>query len=227
MSRILIVEDHPELADLIARALSRSGTAADVAGNLKQADAALGQLSYAALILDRGLPEGDGLSWLRRLRANDCRLPCLILTARDALRDRVAGLDAGADDYLPKPFEMDELVARVRALLRRQPSWDTAIPDYDDVAVDPVRAQLRSGRASINLAPSELQVMVLLVRARGQVVRRQALEAAAWGLSEAVTPNALEVVVHRLRRKLTVVGSRNQIVTTKGVGYALAAATSG
>jgi len=143
------------------------------------------------------------------------------LTARDALHDRVDGLEAGADDYLAKPFERDELVARVRALLRRQQAWVVSMPQWAGLVVDPAGARLSCGRSSVNLAPSELQLMLALVRAEGKVVRRSALEAAAWGLTEPVTPNALDVALHRLRRKLEALGSPARLVNTKGVGYSL------
>lgn len=221
MNRILLIEDHDRLARLLCKALRGAGIAVDVVERLDAAWDAVGRLPYQALVLDRGLPDGDGLGLLRRLRAAGLALPCLVLTARDALHDRVEGLDAGADDYLPKPFAVDELVARVRALLRRPVEYHTLTPGHADLTLRPDAGLLCSGAASIGLAPAEMQIMLLLVRKHEEVVRRAALEAAAWGLSDAVTPNALDVVLHRIRRKLLAVGSRQRIVNVRGLGYAL------
>jgi DNA-binding response OmpR family regulator len=225
MGRLLIVEDHAGLRDLMVRALARAGISSDSARTAAEGSTCMATVQYAAIILDRGLPDGDGIAWLRRLRADRVAVPCLILTARDALHDRIDGLEAGADDYLAKPFEMAELVARVRALMRRQATWVGSATTYGDVSLEPASGTLRRGLATVSLSAAELQIMLALVRAQGTVVRRSALEAAAWGLSDPVTPNALDVALHRIRRKLAALGSRVQLRNTKGVGHALAERT--
>ncbi|MFY9511555.1 MAG: response regulator transcription factor, partial [Rubrivivax sp.] len=182
---------------------------------------AIRQVPYGAMVLDRGLPDGDGLLLLQRLRQAGLGLPCLVLTARDALSDRVEGLEAGADDYLPKPFAMDEMVARVRALLRRPADLQSLEPGHGDLRLKPGDGMLHCGDERVSLAASEMQIMLLLARRRGETVRRGVLEAAAWGLNEAVTPNALDVALHRLRRKLAAIGSRQRIVNVRSLGYAL------
>lgn len=221
MNRILLVEDHERLARLVSNGLSAAGIAVDTVQRIDAAWSALQQLSYGALVLDRGLPDGDGLTLLKRLRDSELSIPCLVLTARDALNDRVEGLDAGADDYLPKPFAMDELVARVRALLRRPAQSLPIEPGHGDLQLRPAQGMLHCGDECISLAASEMQIMLLLARKGGDTVRRAALEAAAWGLSEAVTPNALDVALHRIRRKLGAIGSRQKIVNVRSLGYAL------
>ncbi|MGM0702981.1 MAG: response regulator transcription factor [Pseudomonadota bacterium] len=221
MSRILLIEDHDRLARLMRQGLVAAGIAVDVADRIDTAWAAIQQMPYQAMVLDRGLPDGDGLLLLKKLRNAGVSVPCLVLTARDALHDRVEGLEAGADDYLPKPFAMDEMVARVRALLRRPVALHSQDPSHGDLTLRPEAGCLYSGDESVTLAPAERHIMQLLLQKPGEVVRRSALEAAAWGLSEAVTPNALDVALHRLRRKLLAIGSHQRIVNVRGLGYAL------
>jgi DNA-binding response OmpR family regulator len=221
MNRILLVEDHARLAQLVSNGLSAAGIAVDAVQRIDAAWSALQQMPYGALVLDRGLPDGDGLALLKRLREAELNIPCLVLTARDALSDRVEGLDAGADDYLPKPFAMDELVARVRALLRRPAESLPIEPGHGDLQLRPAQGMLHCGDECVSLAASEMQIMLLLVRNGGNTVRRTALEAAAWGISEAVTPNALAVALHRIRRKLGAIGSRQKIINVRSMGYAL------
>lgn len=221
MSRILLIEDHDRLAHLMCKGLEGAGIGVDVVGRIDAAWTAIQQLPYQALVLDRGLPDGDGLVLLKKMRNEGLSVPCLVLTARDALRDRVEGLEAGADDYLPKPFAMNEMVARVRALLRRPAEFHSIDPRHGDMRLHTESGVLYCGDESITLAPAELHIMQLLLYKHNEVVRRTALETAAWGLSEAVTPNALDVALHRLRRKLLAIGSRQRIVNIRGMGYAL------
>ncbi len=221
MGRILLVEDHDHLARLIGKGLANTGIAVDVVARSESAWNAIQQVAYQGLVLDRGLPDGDGLFLLQRIRQANMTIPCLMLTARDALHDRVEGLEAGADDYLPKPFAMAELVARVRALLRRPSVSEPLQSSYDDVLLSPEAGTIRCGDQGATLAPAEMQIMLALVRRQGGVVRRGAMEAAGWGLSDAVTPNALDVALHRLRRKLVAIGSGLRIVNVRAQGYAL------
>jgi len=209
------------MSELLARALLDAGIETDIFERIEPAALAARDTPYAVLVIDRGLPDGDGLDLLRRLRAAAIRTPCLMLTARDALHDRVDGLESGADDYLTKPFSMDEFVARVRALMRRPPALQSLTPEFGDVRVRPAEGCMTCGSETVTLAPAELQIMVALIRGDGTTVRRSALEAAAWGLGEAVTPNALDVAMHRLKRKLAAINSGLQIVNARGYGYAL------
>lgn len=221
MNRILLVEDHGRMAALIRQALDNAGISVDVFERLESAWSASRQMTYAAMVVDRSLPDGDGLTFVQRCRAAGVHTPCLMLTARDALHDRVQGLEGGADDYLTKPFEMDELVARVRALLRRPVEQHTLTPSYGDIQLRPNEGVMCCDDECITLPPAEMQLMLEFVRSGGQVVRRTLLESAAWGLSDAVTPNALDVALHRLRRKLRAIGSRQRIVNIRTLGYAL------
>jgi DNA-binding response OmpR family regulator len=221
MSRVALVEDHARLAGMIRQALSGAGIETDIFNNLSEAQYGVSQANYAVLILDRGLPDGDGLEFLRKLREAGQMMPCLMLTARDALHDRIDGLETGADDYVTKPFAMSELVARVRTLMRRPVELTTLVQSFADIAVDPQQQALRCRDQSVMLAPAELQIMLTLLKAAGRTVRHSTLEHAAWGLGEAVTPNALEVTIHRLRKKLLAINATTRVANLRGAGFAL------
>lgn len=221
MNRIILVEDHERLTGMVSTALRRVSIEVDSFADIAGAWQALTLHEYALLILDRGLPDGDGLTLLRRLRSAHNMIPCLVLTARNAVHDRIDGLETGADDYLSKPFAMDELVARVRALMRRPAMIQTLSPNFGDLVLVPDSARIQCGEASAVLAPTEVQILFVLMQSAGATVRRSKLEQAAWGLGEAVTPNALDVALHRIRKKLLNIGSQAVITNVRGLGYAM------
>ncbi|WP_333679984.1 response regulator transcription factor [Dyella sp.] len=221
MHRVALVEDHERLAEMIKAALLRSGIETDIFPDAATALYALARFEFALLVLDRGLPDGDGIKLLRRLRVGGSTIPCLMLTARDAIHDRVEGLESGADDYLPKPFSMEELVARVRSLMRRPAAMAPLSPDFAGLTVDPERACMGCQGEWVSLSPSELQIILRMVSAAGNVVRHTQLEHAAWGLHDDVTPNALDVALHRLRKKLFAIDAGIKIVNVRGIGYQL------
>ncbi|ANF56778.1 response regulator transcription factor [Halotalea alkalilenta] len=221
MYRIALVEDHERVAELIQRALLQVGIETDTFQNTAQASFGLSHADYTVMIVDRGLPDGDGLAWLRDVRAAGNMTPCLMLTARDALHDRIDGLESGADDYLAKPFAMDELIARVRSLMRRPPVLASLAPAVGDLTIDLDNSRLQCKTQSILLAPAELQLMLCLMNAAGRTVRHTNLEHAGWGVAKAVTPNALDVALHRIRKKLSAIGSTARIKNVRGLGYML------
>ncbi|MDR3430594.1 MAG: response regulator transcription factor [Rouxiella aceris] len=221
MPRVALIEDHPRLGIMIRQALAAAGIETDIFSNLSAAGYGVKHADYAVLIIDRGLPDGDGLGFLKRLRESGVMTPALILTARDALHDRIEGLESGADDYVTKPFAISELVARVRTLMRRPAVISDLVQSFADISVDAQAQTLRCGDQVLLLAPAELQIMLTLLKGGEQTVRHAVLEHQAWGFADAVTPNALEVTVHRLRKKMLAVGTRVHITNIRGVGFAL------
>ncbi|MFN3543671.1 MAG: response regulator [Thiobacillus sp.] len=220
--KILLVEDDPTLGEAVMLALRQAGFAVDWARDGVQADAALTGYAYDAVLLDLGLPRREGLEVLRALRRRGASLPVLILTARDSVDDRVRGLDAGADDYLLKPFALDELLARLRALLRRAQGRVDARVRVGRLIFDSVSRQAQVGDVPLVLSARELEVLEILIGHRGRVTAKEAIADRLTGWDEGVGENAVEVYIHRLRRKLE--GSGVAIRTLRGLGYMLEAA---
>lgn len=222
--RILLVEDDMALATALVAVFDKAGFAADHAE--RQADAAvmLATSHYAALILDRGLPDGEGLDLLQSLRARGNAMPVIVLTARGTLDARISGLDRGADDYLAKPFSPDELMARLRAVLRRNGSFQGREVTCANLSFDMDNQMLRIDGDGVDLSQREGALLALLLRRVGLVVTRRLAEDQLFGASDTLGSNAIEVYVHRLRQKLDNAGSRAEIVTVRGVGYLMRAA---
>ena len=215
--RILLVEDDTILADALCRALVQSAYAVDVVANGEQADNALAIESYDLAILDIGLPGLSGLDVLRRLRARRSTVPVLLLTALDALADRVRGLDLGADDYLSKPFDLPELEARVRALLRRGGSTSTPFLQHGRLRLDTVGRRVFYDEQPVELSARELSVLELLLMREGRVVSKEHMVNHLYGWGDEVGANAIEVYVYRIRKKLEPLGC--EIRTVRGMGY--------
>lgn len=217
--RILIAEDDAIMADGLTRSLRQSGYVVDRVGTGVEADSAVTRGEFDLLILDLGLPKMGGLEVLRRLRARQSRLPVLILTALDGVNDRVRGLDLGADDYLAKPFSLNELEARVRALTRRGAAGVSSVLQHGELSYDQVGRVTEIRGKPLELSARETGVLEILLQRVGRIVSKEQLveRLCEWG--EEVSTNAIEVYVHRLRKKLEAGGVR--IVTVRGLGYCL------
>jgi len=221
--RILVVEDAPKMAELIRRVLVSERHVVDVAPDGGTALQLVEGPPYDALILDRMLPDVDGTEVLRRLRASGNRVPVLMLTALDTLDHRVGGLDAGADDYLSKPFAFAELLARLRALGRRSARQEQPRLLAGDIELDELRHVVRVGDGSADLSAREFALLSYLIRNAGQTVNRRQILDAVWGAEPDVYSNVVDLYVHYLRRKLTGLGRPNAVATVRGVGYSLRA----
>ena len=221
--RVLVVEDDDEIAQVLQRSLRLDGYDVRIAGDGEAALGAANDFVPDLVVLDLGLPKLDGMEVARRLREHD-DVPILMLTARDALESRVEGLDAGADDYLVKPFELQELLARLRALLRRRPPRGSASLVVADLSLNPDTHEVRRGEREIELTQREFELLEYLMRNERIVVPRQRLLEDVWGYDPFATTNTIEVFVSNLRRKLEAGGEPRVLHTVRGAGYVLRAA---
>ena len=220
--RLLVVEDEARITEVLRIALGRAGFAIDAVTTVADARAAFPLVPYDAVILDLGLPDGDGLDLLTELRRAGSLVPVLVLTARDAVEARVTGLDAGADDYLVKPFAMVELIARTKALLRRPGQALGTVLEAGNIIFDTIGRDVRVGAAVLALPRQELAILEHLMRRFGRVVPKNVLEDKLYGIDEELGSNAIPVHVHHLRRKLLEAHAAAEIHTVRGIGYILA-----
>jgi DNA-binding response OmpR family regulator len=219
--RILVIEDDEPLRALLRRGLIEDGHVVDALADGRECGEYLAGAHYDAIVLDLNLPGEDGLSILRGLRASGDRIPVLILTARDSSNDVVTGLDAGADDYLRKPFAFDELEARLRSLARRPPNWTDAVLQFDDLVFDSATRQAYRGERDLLLTAKESLFLETLMRNAGRVVTRRTLEDCLWDRESDRISNVLDVYARRLRQKLTADGEPQLLHTLRGLGYRL------
>jgi len=219
--RALVVEDESKMAALLRRGLQEEGFAVDIAANGEDGSWMGTENDYDVILLDVMLPDVDGFEVCRRLRAADRWAPILMLTARDGVQDRVAGLDAGADDYLTKPFSFDELLARVRALLRRGPSERPPVLTVGDLVLDPATRRVSRGEQDIDLTPKEFGLLDLFLRHPGEALSRTRILEHVWDFAYDGDSNVVDVYVRYLREKVDRPFGRRSIETVRGVGYRL------
>ncbi len=218
--KALLIEDNPELRGMIAAHLATCGMAVDAFATGEEGRAALALSTYDILLLDLGLPDGDGLELITETTSRpNFHLPIIVITARDALSSRLAGLNAGADDYLVKPFDLLELHARMQAVLRRPNERQSGILTCGDVTFDIGEREGFVGNRAMRLPRREAAMLEELLRAAGRTVVRDVLEERLYAFNEPVTPNAIEAVVSRLRKKMERLGSTTRIETKRGIGY--------
>jgi two-component system OmpR family response regulator len=218
---VLVVEDEPRMAQLIRRGLVAEGFGAEIVSTGEDALRLAAAEPYDAILLDIMLPGIDGFETCRRLREAGVAAPVLMLTARESVEDRVAGLDSGADDYLMKPFAFKELVARLRALQRRGHRLADAVLEVDDLRLDPVAQRVHRGEVEIALSPIEYAVLHVLLQRPEQVLSRQDILRLAWGTTEAKSSNLVDVHVKHLRQKIDAPFGRRSLETVRGRGYRL------
>jgi two-component system OmpR family response regulator len=213
--RILLVEDEPDLGAAVQEHVRQAGHAVDWFPRLKLADAAMRTVSYDALLLDLVLPDGRGLDFLRALRAGRDAIPVVILTARDQISDRIEGLSAGADDYLVKPFDLEELIARLNAVARRYFGTTTTVQQFGPVAIELEARRARLEGGEVELTAREWAVLEVLLRRPNAIVSREQIEDALYAFEQEIESNAIEVYISRIRRKL----GRDFVRTARGLGY--------
>jgi DNA-binding response OmpR family regulator len=219
--RILIVEDEESLRRYVRAALEDGGFSIDEAACLDDATAHVENVPYDAVVLDLGLPDGDGLTLIQTIRRTRGGLPVLVLTARDSVKDRVRGLDTGADDYLVKPFAMEELVARIRALLRRPGQVLGAVLTAGNVTLDTVARNVAVADTSLNLSRHEMAILEQLMRRQGRLVPKDVLFDNVYGADALPETNTIPVHVHHLRKQLAALQATVEIETHRGLGYLL------
>lgn len=215
--RVLLVEDEAALASALEEHLELTGMAVDSFDQLKFATAALRTTEYDLILLDLQLPDGDAIPWLRQQRQGSLKTPVIILTARDQISDRIAGLDAGADDYVIKPYDLDEVSARILAVTRRQSGLATNEVKHGALNIDLQRRQLIVRDERIELTAREWSILETLIKRPGHVVSKEQIEDRLYAFGHEVESNTVEVYISRLRKKL----GREQIVTFRGLGYRL------
>ncbi len=219
--RVLLVEDHDRLASFIQEGLTQSQIDVDRAATVEAAEASLAAHNFDAMLLDIGLPDGDGFDILKRIRASGNGIPVIIITSRIQVADRVLGLNAGADDYLTKPFAMEELVARILAVLRRPKDVFDQILRCGNISFDVSSREVRAGESFVSLSPKEMKILEHLIRRESKVTPKASLEESLYGLEGDISSNSVEVLVHRLRKKLAAVPAGVSVHTVHGVGYML------
>lgn len=217
--RVLITEDNGELAGFIQEALTQEGYLSDIARSAGELRLSLNEVNYSAIILDLGLPDIDGLDVLTSLRQSQVTIPILILTARGGIQDRIKGLDRGADDYLTKPFSVDELLARIRALLRRPSALSSKTMDHANVSLDLIGKTVTVAETNVVMGRTELAVLEHFLRNVGLTVSKEALESHIYQNGYELTDNAMQVAIHRVRKKLKDNGALPTITTIRGIGY--------
>lgn len=215
--RLLLVEDDDMIAETIVDFMRRAGYAIDVAADGRAADLAMANGVYDLVLLDLGLPKRDGIEVLNAYRRSGGTAPVIIITARDAVDERIRGLDNGADDYLMKPFDIDELAARIRALLRRRTGQKQPVYTHGSLSLDPASHEAKKAGVTLHLVPREFALLQALIEEPTRVYRRPELEDKLYGWGEEVGSNTIEVHVHSLRKKI----GAEEIMTVRGVGYRL------